>query len=971
MDSHAYQPSGHPVAIVGLAAMFPQAHDVREFWDNVVTGRDCVTDVPETSWSVADHYDPDMRAPDKTYARRGGFLPPVVFDPVEFAMPPATLDSIGLVQLLSLRVAREVLRDAGCPGAAWYDPGRTGVVLGVCGQNSTMVPLASRLRAPAVRRAALSCGLSPRDADEIARRFLAESPEWTEDSFPGILANVVAGRIANRFGLGAANCVVDAACASSLAALRMAVSELVEHRADLMITGGCDADNSVTTFLCFSKTPALSPSGAVRPFDREADGTLLGEGIGMLALKRLADAERDGDRVYAVLRGLGGSSDGRTGSIYAPSADGQVTAMRRAYADAGVPAASVELIEAHGTGTRVGDTVELGALRTVLGPAPDRPRIAVGSVKSQIGHTKAAAGAAGLIKAALALHHRLLPPTINVTEPNDALRDSALYVNTRARPWIRDPARPVRRAGVSSFGFGGVNFHAVLEEHPPTPPRTLHRTPRALVWHAPDPAALLALVRDGADPADGGPVPPHHARLGVLVHDAADREALLAAATARLSDTPDADGWTLAGRAHYRRSGLPPDARAAVLFAGQGSQYVGMGADALLAVPPVRRAFDDANALWEGEEETLAQVVHPEPGRRDPAADTARLRRTAYAQPAIGALAMGHYAYLAELGFAPAAALGHSCGEVTALWSAGSLSDADCLLLTRRRGQAMRPAPGGTDRDAGAMAAVRLSAEEWRQRAQNFPQLALCNINAPDEIVVGGPTPAVEELAAACLRDGGPAVRRLPVAAAFHTPLMAHAVPVFAEAVSRTEVRPPAHPVLACTPGARYGTDPEADRRVLAEQITRPVDFAGRVRELYDDGCRVFVECGPKGILSRLVRRTLGDATVETVPADTGPGTDSAAALKNAALRLAVLGFGIRHINRYDAPDPPPPAPPSPVARRLAGPVFAMRARRAAYEAGLAVPYRCTPTGPPPDRSAAPGPADAPQPPTSPPPRPL
>ncbi|MFF7687633.1 SDR family NAD(P)-dependent oxidoreductase [Streptomyces syringium] len=958
LDAVEFRLARNPIAIVGVAGMFPQAHDVREFWSNVVSGRDCITEVPERgAWRVADHYDPDMFAEDKTYARRGGFLPPTVFDPVEFSMPPATLDSIGLIQLLSLRVAGEVLKDARCEGADWYDPARTGVILGVCGQSSTVGPLVARLYAPIVRESALSCGLSERDADEIARKFKAASPSWTEQSFPGSLANVIAGRIANRFDLGAANCTVDAACASSLAAVRMAVGELVEHRADLMVTGGCDADNSLLAFMFFSKTPALSPSGLIRPLDRSADGTLIGEGIGMLALKRLADAERDGDRVYAVLRGLGGSSDGRTQSIYAPCGEGQLEALRRAYTDAETPVGSVELIEAHGTGTTVGDATELAALSTLLEDSGDGGgRVAIGSVKSQIGHTKAAAGAAGLIKTALALHHKLLPPTINVDEPHEKVAGSgALYLNTRARPWVRDPRRPIRRGGVSSFGFGGVNFHAVLEEHRPSDvhARTLHDAPKTCLWHAPDPDALLELLREGADPEPTGPVPAHHARLGILATDDDTRAALTAEAVDRLGADPDAQSWSLAGRAHYRRAALPAGTKVAALFAGQGSQYVNMGLDALLCVPPVRDAFDEANALWAEEEDSLAQVVYPVPDRHGAPESARRLRRTCYAQPAIGALAMGQYRFLAELGFAPQALLGHSCGELTALWAAGSLTDEACLTLTRKRGQAMEP-PAVDGHDPGAMAAARMSVDTWEGMAAGHPELTLCNLNAPDELVVGGPTAAVDRFAAECA-GAGLAVHRLPVAAAFHTPLVQHAAADFAEAVAEVDLCPPVTPVLANTPGAAYGTDPVANRRTLAEQLLHPVDFAGRVQQLYADGFRVFVEFGPKQVLSRLVLRTLGEDEVEAVPTDLGPDADSAAALKNAALRLAVLGVEITGIDRYDAPAPPQRPEPSAVARLLEGHAFAVEACRPRYEAELANGYRCAPAVP------APAPAPAPE----------
>ena len=284
-----------------------------------------------------------------------------------------------------------------------------------------------------------------------------------------MLSNVISGRIANRLNFGGLNCTVDAACASSLAALKMAIAELVEHRSDMMLTGGVDTDNSITAYISFSKTPAVSPGDKVKPFDAKSDGMMLGEGIGMLVLKRLEDAERDNDKIYAVIKGVGTSSDGRYKSIYAPRAEGQMKALERAYQQAGFTPQSVSLIEAHGTGTIAGDPAEFAALKAVFNKdnSPQQS-IALGSVKSQIGHTKAAAGAASLIKTALALHHKILPPTINVTKPNPKLEieSSPFYLNTQTRPWLQAGETP-RRAGVSSFGFGGTNFHIVLEESSP------------------------------------------------------------------------------------------------------------------------------------------------------------------------------------------------------------------------------------------------------------------------------------------------------------------------------------------------------------------------------------------------------------------------------------------------------------------------------------------------------------------------
>ncbi|MFF7097355.1 beta-ketoacyl synthase N-terminal-like domain-containing protein [Streptomyces rubradiris] len=927
-----------PLAVIGLGCMFPGSDDLRGFWRSVVAGRDCTGEVPPAWWDAEEHYDPDIFARDKVYARRGAFLAPQRFDPLAFGMPPRSVDSVGLVQLLGLRVAQEALRDAAHGRDRWHDPARTGVVLGVCGVNSTLIPLAARLWAGHVREVALRCGLTRADVDSVTSAFLESLPEWTEDSFPGTLGNIVAGRIANRFDLGAVNHTVDAACASSLAAVRVAADELLAHRADVMITGGADADNSLLTFMCFSKTPALSPSGRVRPFDSDSDGTLLGEGLGMLVLKRLADAERDGDHIYAVLRGLGSSSDGRAKSIYAPCGQGQLRALHAAYDDAGCPPHSVGLIEAHGTGTPVGDGVEIEALDTLVSPGARPASVAVGSVKSQVGHTKAAAGAAGLIKAVLALHHKVLPPTIGVTTPAAALTraDSPLYLSTRARPWIRDPGRPARRAGVSAFGFGGVNYHAVLEEHlPGGAPRhspAAHELPVAHLWHAPTPEQLLADLTSGK-PATREPAPDGHARVG-FVCPADDRYGDLLDATVRhLRAAPEQDEWEHPEGICYRRRALPGTARVAALFAGQGSQYVGMGAAAALAVPLVRRAFDDANALCAGGD-TLADSVFPPPtAERERAAEN-RLCRPDHAQLGVAALSLGQWDFLRELGFTPHAVLGHSFGEVTALHAAGVLDRDGFLAVTHARGTALAAIADG-DTDTGAMAAVHASTERVRDLLDGHPDVRIANANAPDEQVVAGPTPAVETFLDSC-RAAGVGALRLPVGAAFHTPLVAPARAPFADACAQVPFAAPTVAVHAGADGARYGEDGDAARATLVDQLTAPVDFAARLRELHDDGVTVFVEFGPRRILAGLVRRTLAGRPVEVVSCDAADRTgDAAAALKSAALRLAVLGLPLTGINRYDAPPSPAPDATSTVARTLHGPNFAFHASREAGHAAL------------------------------------
>lgn len=465
--SNSPQQLGQAVAIIGLGCLFPGSENLAAYWEAIKTGRNAIGDIPADHWSTADYYDPDPRAEDKTYGRRGGFLSPVAFEPLKYGIVPNDISAIDSTQLLGLVAADQALKDAGYPAENGYDHRRTAVMLGVTGALKMVVSLGSRLAHPQLRRALADSGVDEATAADVLRRFAGEFTPWQENSFPGLLGNVTAGRIANRLNLGGANLVVDAACASSLAAVRQGLMELGSGQADLVVTGGLDTFSDPFMYTCFSKTPALSPSGDVRAYDQDGDGTMLGEGLGVMVLKRLEEARADGDRIYAVIRSVGSSSDGKGAAIFAPTADGQRRALNNAYDSAGVNPGSVELVEGHGTGTAVGDAVEAEALSRVFGQSPraeaGRPWCALGSVKSQIGHTKAAAGAAGLIKVALSLKAKTLPPAVKVKKPLLALTEpgTPFHLSSRCRPWFS--AGP-RRAGVSAFGFGGSNFHCVLEE---------------------------------------------------------------------------------------------------------------------------------------------------------------------------------------------------------------------------------------------------------------------------------------------------------------------------------------------------------------------------------------------------------------------------------------------------------------------------------------------------------------------------
>ncbi len=503
------RPQPSDVAIIGMSAAFPGAANVSRFWSNTLQGFDAITEVPPDRWDWRLYYDPDPKAVDKIVSKWGGFLPDVVFDPLRYGMPPSSLPSIEPAQLIALEVVRSALADAGYAERA-FPRERTAVVLGMGGGAAQLaMGYAFRSYLPMLDTVIPAGG---KHAIEACDGLL---PEWTEDAFPGFLLNVTAGRIANRLNLGGANYTVDAACGSSLAAASLAVRELETGAADVVVLGGVDTVQNPFTYLAFSKTQAFSPRGRCRPFDSSADGIVISEGVAALVLKRLADAERDGDRIYAVIKGVGASSDGRARGLTAPVVDGQMSALERAYAKAGVSPATVGYVEAHGTGTALGDVVEIEALGRLFQEAgAHKGECVVGSVKSMIGHTKCAAGLAGLINASLTLYHKVLPPTIGIDTPNPKLdlRDGPFRLCTQTQPWLHsNPDRP-RRAGVSAFGFGGTNFHAVLEAYDrsvvPAPASTLRDWPVDLfVWRSETPGGLLEQLDRLSGSLDGGAQP--------------------------------------------------------------------------------------------------------------------------------------------------------------------------------------------------------------------------------------------------------------------------------------------------------------------------------------------------------------------------------------------------------------------------------------------------------------------------------
>lgn len=954
--------SGSPIAVVGLSSILPGSEDVSSFWENVREARDCFSDVPESHWKIEDYFDPTPRAKDKTYGKRGGFITPQPLDALAFGLPPSSLPSTDVAQLLALLVSQRCIADADNGKPARFDRNRTSVILGGAATTALVSHMSGRMAQPMWRQGLKNAGFSEEAADRACAAIADQFVPWQESTFPGLLGNVIAGRIANRFDLGGTNCVLDAACASSLAAVSMAMDELRSGKSDTVITGGVDALNDILMFLCFSQTPALSLSGDCKPFSDEADGTMLGEGVAMLALRRLEDAERDGHKVYAIIRGLGSSSDGRAKSVYAPRPEGQAKALERAYVDAGYGPETVELVEAHGTGTIAGDAAEVAALKSVFGEAANGREAwcALGSVKSQIGHTKAAAGAASLLKAVLALHHQTLPPTLKVNKPNPALglEHSPFYLSGIARPWFKRADHP-RRAAVSSFGFGGSNFHVTLEEYtgPSAPARHATGPMQMVLIGGPDETALRAGLDALATKVKSTPQLASYARdsHAAFNHKSAMRLALLVsdfndltAAVTEGRHACDKPGDLQRSTRALLRRGTPALAESvAFLFPGQGSQYLGMGRELALHFPDAFKVWEKARARVSDAVTDLGDVVFPRPAfeRIEREAHEARLRMTAWAQPALAAASLAQLALLEKMNFGPRAAVGHSFGELVAL-HAGGAYDADTLLdLARARGEAMASCAAlvdGSATDAGSMFAVAGDIGTVQGLLDRFGdgQVVVANDNHPRQTVLSGPTQSLRAFGAA-LTKAGLSHQPLPVAAAFHSPLVAPAAAQFATEMAGTQFDELSFPVVANGTAQPYESDVSAIRERLAHQLAHPVRFRESVDALYDLGCRVFVEVGAGNVLSGLVKKCLADRPHVTIALDQ-PGEHSVRSWWLGMAELATLGLAVNlaalqpGVPAFESVAPPPtgaavvavgganlgkPYPPKPGSVPVAAPI--------------------------------------------------
>ena len=873
----------YEIAIIGMGCRFAGASDLSAYFENILSAKDCTREVPRDRWNARTFCDPNSRANDRVPSCRGGYLDsPVRFDAAEHGIMPRTIEGGEPEQFLVLDATVSALADAGLALDS-LKRNRVEIVIGRGNYfnrgNLTRLQHGRMIDQTLSVLTALRPDLSHADLEAIQSDLRASLPPFEAATIPGQLTNATAGRVAHRLDLSGASFVVDAASASSLVAVELAARALMDKRANLAIAGGVYLEADVDFPLVFRQLNALSRSGIARPFSADADGMISGEGVGVLILKRRADAERDGDRIYAMIQGIGLASDGKSQGLAAPSARGHARAMRRAYRGAGIDPATVMLVEGHGLGVPAADRAELLALNAVF-PALPHGRRALGAVSSMIGHAMPAAGVAGLIKSALALYHRVLPPTLHA-EKAHALLDSAasaFALNPVARPWIHGDELTPRRAGVNAFGFAGINAHAVLEEHTTSAdgdrPGALRQwETEAILFSAPDRAGLIEQIREHLSWLKGNS---RHAlldvayslntlrehapggdRLGVVASSLPELTERLTSVVPRLADPACRSIRDGRGIYFWDEPLLKNGAGGlAFLFPGEGSQYPGMLADLCIHFPEVRRLFDTADRIARDLGETVPPSEHlfgPVPGGDE------KLWSTATAVNVVLNAQWALYQVLTRLGLRPDAVLGHSSGEILAL-SAGGVFQTDRELERKlgRLGAIMSGFASSGDLPAARLVAVATHRDRAEAICRDLDAggVDVAMDNCPHQVVLA--MPLAEHLRVVeRLRRENILFEELPFSRAYHTPSFRPVVGPIAEFFDQMSFRPPRVPIYSCASRGRMPSDPDAIRELAVAQWTQTVAFRETIEAMHADGLRLFVDVGARGNLAGFVEDTL------------------------------------------------------------------------------------------------------------------
>lgn len=900
------------IAIIGLGCRFPGAPDVRGYWNLLLGGARQLSTVPGDRWNHdACHAPGDRSAPDDATTGQVAFPDSVDrFDALHHGVPPARARAVDPQHRLLLDVSREALDDAGM-GRGDFDRENTGVFFGLSVsdyKHFTTGHAHALALADAAHPAADGNGRLDAVGERAGRLCTAEAL-----TLPGSLLTMASGAVSRHFDLGGPRFAVDAARSGPLVALGQAMTHLRRGACRIALVGGVHLDLTPEALAGSSGLRAPSAAGARRPFDEEADGLVLGEGAGVVVVRPLADALAGGDRIYAVIKGIGSALDGSSPGPLVPTAEGRLRAVRRAYEDAGVAPSSVGFLEAHGTGTAAGDRAEAEALRLLRTEYPDDdPALChLASGRALTGRSLPAAGIAALIKTALVVYHRTLVPHPETgPRPDLGISGAGLRFADTPRPF---PAGGTpRRAAVSSFGFGGANVHVVLEERPAAadgdlPHRTAGTGPQLLFLSAGSPELLdqhIGEVLDALDAADRTPLAavahtlgtraPLSARLAIVATDTAGfllrlrraREQLLAGARGDLGDGAFAADAPLP--AAQRRT--------AFLFPGQGSQRPGMMRDLYERFPAYRSAvcvlsavargelgFDLADLLYGEAASRASQVSHAFPV--DNGEFGRRLAATDVCQPLLGTVQIAATRVLADCGITPDLALGHSAGEFTAAAAAGALTHVDAVRLLVHRGAALRRAEAGL---RGGMLAVQTDQVTCRRLLDGIDDVWLACFNQPRQVVVSGTPEGLAAVRQACAGAGIVTVA-LDVSNAFHSPRLACAEDAVRSALAARRVSSPAVPFISSV-NAEVCTDPDRLRALWARHASSPVLFSDAVRTAYDQGARVFLQvAGGNSLLTSVRRNLTGHGDVQVIPVS-GDVPDDGLTFVRALARLAVLG---------------------------------------------------------------------------------
>ena len=900
-----------PIAIVGIGAIMPGALNKDEFWTNIQEGKNCITEIPKSYWDYNLFYSPDHKAEDKTYSKIGGFIPQSFkFNSIKYRIPPQIAKQMDTVQHLAIETTRMALEDAGYDKKA-YDHNRTAVIIGnsMGGMKNEMSN--TRLNRPflyeILKNTPTYKHLAPADAqkmiDEMDEGVREHFTPINEDSMPGELANVIPGRVANVFDLHGTNFAVDAACATSLAAIDQAVNGLRMGNFDMAIAGGVDQMMSPSAFIKFCKIGALSETGSY-PFDARANGFVMAEGAGMVILKRLSDAVKDGDRIYAVIRAVGASSDGKGKGITAPNPKGQKLAVEKAFEQVDYNPGDVGLLEAHGTGTRVGDATELNALNEIFAPYAKPGTIGLGSVKSQIGHAKAAAGIAALIKTSLALYNKVLPPSINFETPNPIVdwATCPFRVITKTQEW---PAGKIRRANVSAFGFGGTNFHVAMEEMndsliQPAQPEvcaagatptkqeqvnmtssnsyTLHVPGEkiqgdVLTFSAPTKQELSDILDKAVmaiqyDPAYLPSISykNHIAKpqrfavtINVETPEKLKEKIEFFKKISAMQDVWEKESLYLRMKGIYPFTPTEIKPKVCFMFPGQGSQYVDMMKDLAAKYKVVQDTFDEADRLLThiiGQ--TLTETLWSKPGesKEQIAQREAAIKKTEMTQPAVLTADIAMMRLLSSFGIKPDVVMGHSLGEYAAAVAAGIFDFENGLKAVCTRGKVMSEIKV---EDNGKMASIAAPVERVEpELARINGYVAVANKNCPTQTVIAGASKSIDD-AIKMFNDMGIQAVQIPVSHAFHSAIVRPAMPQYRAFLDTLTFHAPTMPITTNVTAEFYPSDPEKIKDLMVTQISHSVEWIKQLKTTYDSGVRLFVECGPKRVLSALAANTLSD----------------------------------------------------------------------------------------------------------------